>query len=186
VSTASDQPSVPPISASQPFHSFSVISFYSFSIKLPQLISSFPPDTPSPAPVPTHPPPFTRPQHTRRPQNEWLRDQYVVPERYRQPREPTPVIPSSDEEDNDSDDPFDILQASAASTAEPTTYRQSQHRPDADLWHTACQEEMEAHSLNGTWEVVKLPSWEACYWLQMVPQRQNTMQMAPWTTIRPD
>jgi len=95
--------------------------------------------------------------HIRQPQDEWLRDQYVVPECYRQAREPTPVIPSSDEEEDDSDDPLDVLKAHAASTAEPTTYRQSQHRSDADLWHTACQEEMEAHSLNGTWEIIKLP-----------------------------
>ncbi len=42
-------------------------------------------------------------------------------------------------------------------TAKPMTYRQSQHHSDADLWHKACQEEMEAHSLNGTWEIIKMP-----------------------------
>src|SRR5882757_451652 len=157
-STSSDQPSVPFISPPSPSTpSQSTASTY----------ISFPPHTPSPAPPPArsmapshaqiHPPSSTRPQRTRRPRDEWLRDQYVVPERYRQPREPTPVIPSSDEEEDDSDDPLDVLKAHAASTAEQTTYRQSQQRSDADLWHTACQEEMEAHSLNGTWEVVKLP-----------------------------
>jgi hypothetical protein len=32
-----------------------------------------------------------------------------------------------------------------------------QLRSDGDLWHKACEEEMEAHRLNGTWEIVKLP-----------------------------
>src|SRR6266404_4258343 len=98
-STASDQPSVPfisPLSPSTPSQS------------TPSTYISFPPHTPSPAPAPTHPPPSTRPQRTRRPRDEWLRDQYVVPERYRLPREPTPVIPSSDDSDDDSDDPFVI------------------------------------------------------------------------------
>ena len=36
------------------------------------------------------------------------------------------------------------------------TYKQSQQQSDADLWCTAC-EEMEAHKVNGTWEIVKLP-----------------------------
>src|SRR6266403_2705790 len=157
-STSSDQPSVPFISPPSPSTpSQSTASTY----------ISFPPHTPSPAPPPARsiapphaqidPPSSTRPQRIRRPRDEWLRDQYVIPERYRQPREPTPVIPSSDEEEDDSDDPLDVLKAHAASTAEPTTYRQSQQRSDADLWHTACQEEMEAHSVNGTWEIVKLP-----------------------------
>src|SRR6267378_6693571 len=157
-STSSDQPSVPFISP----HSPSTPSQSTASTYI-----SFPPHTPSPAPPPARsiapphaqidPPSSTRPQCIRRPRDEWLRDQYVVPECYRQPREPTPVIPSSDEEEDDSDDPLDNLKAHAASTAEPTTYRQSQHCSDADLWHTACQEEMEAHSVNGTWEIVKLP-----------------------------
>ena len=59
---------------------------------------------------------------------------------------------------SDSDDPLDLIQAGAASTPEPTSFRQSQQRSDADLWQKACEEEMEAHRLNGTWEIVKLPS----------------------------
>ena len=80
-----------------------------------------------------------------------------IPQCYRQIREPTPAIPSSDEEDSDSDDPLDLIDAFSASAVEPTTYKQSQQQSDADLWHTACEEEMEAHKVNGTWEIVKLP-----------------------------
>jgi hypothetical protein len=58
---------------------------------------------------------------------------------------------------DDSDDPLDLIQAGAASAPEPTSYLQSQHRSDAELWQKACDEEMEAHRVNGTWEVVKLP-----------------------------
>jgi transposase InsO family protein len=114
-----------------------------------------PPPTPPIAPAPPAPP--TRPQRTRRPRSEWLSEQWVVPQRYREIREPTPVIPSSDEEDDDSDDPIDLIDALSASAVEPMTYKQSQQQSDADLWHTACEEEMEAHRVNGTWEIVKLP-----------------------------
>ena len=71
-------------------------------------------------------------------------------------RNPQPAVPSSDEDD-DSDDPLDVIQANTAFAAEPTSYRQLQQRSDKDLWHKACEEEMEAHKLNGTWEIVKLP-----------------------------
>ena len=74
----------------------------------------------------------------------------------RQMRNPQPAVPSSDEED-DSDDPLDVIQANTAFAAEPTSYRQLQQCSDKDLWHKACEEEMEAHRLNGTWEIVKLP-----------------------------
>jgi hypothetical protein len=86
-----------------------------------------------------------------------LPEQWAIPDRYRLPREPTPAILSSDEDGDDSDDPLDLIQAGVASTVEPTSYKQSQQRSNAELWHKACQEEMEAHRLNGTWEIVKLP-----------------------------
>src|SRR6266702_6211000 len=117
------------------------------------------PSTPSPSTPPAHHPPIplpSRPQCLRCPRDEWLSEQWAVPDRYKQPREPTPAVASS-YEDEDSDDPIDFIQAGAASTAEPTSYRQSQQHSDANLWHTACEEEMEAHRLNGTWEIVKLP-----------------------------
>ena len=118
--------------------------------------SSSPSVSASPTPAPVAQPAPSRPQRHRRPREEWLSDQWKVPPRYKQIREPTPAIPSSDEE-NDSDDPLDLLNAHSASIPEPTSYRQSQLRSDADLWRKACQEEMEAHSVNGTWEIVKLP-----------------------------
>ena len=72
-------------------------------------------------------------------------------------REPTPAILSSDEEEDDSDDLIDLIHAQSASTAGHNSYKQSQLSPDAQLWHKACEEEMEAHRLNGTWQIVKLP-----------------------------
>jgi hypothetical protein len=151
-STASDLPSAPPISPPSPsVHPHTPPSTY----------HSLPPDTPLPATPPAHfhlPPPATpRPQRLRHPRDQWLPEQWAVPDRYKLPREPTPAVVSSDEDDSGSDDPLDLIQAGAASTAEPTSYRQSQQLSDTDLWHTACEEEMEAHRLNGTWEIVKLP-----------------------------
>ena len=84
-------------------------------------------------------------------------EQWAVPQRYKEVREPTPAVPSSDEDSDDSDDPIDLINVNSASVTEPTSYKQSQERPEADLWHTACKEEMEAHRVNGTWDVVKLP-----------------------------
>ena len=118
--------------------------------------SSSPSISPSPSPSPSIEAPGLRPQRQRRPREEWLSEQWTVPHRYKQIREPTPAVPSSDE-DEDSDDPLDMLHAHSASAPEPTSYRQSQLRSDGDLWHKACEEEMEAHRLNGTWEIVKLP-----------------------------
>ena len=69
-------------------------------------------------------------------------------------QEPTPVI-SSSSSDECSDNPLDCLQS--ASIPKPTSYKQSQLSPDRDSWHKACEEEMKAHRLNGTWQVVKLP-----------------------------
>ena len=107
--------------------------------------------------VPTPPPAPSRPKRHTRPREEWLQDQLTVPQCYKQPRAPIPA-PALDEEDvDDSDDPLDPLNANQASVTEPTSYRQSQACSDADLWHKACQEEMEAHKVNGTWEIVKLP-----------------------------
>ena len=115
-----------------------------------------PPSTPPLAPAPPAPP--ACPQCIRRLRSEWLPDQWAIPECYRQIREPTPAIPSSDEDDSDSDDPIDLIHANSVSAVEPRTYKQSQQHPDADMWHAACEEEMEAHRVNGTWEIVRLPS----------------------------
>jgi hypothetical protein len=66
-------------------------------------------------------------------------------------------VESLDDNSSNSDDPLDLIQADAASTPETISFRQSQKRSDADLWQKACEKEMEAHRLNGTWEIVKLP-----------------------------
>ena len=151
---ASDLPPVRPQSPpSTPFHSFAPSIHSSPSHPSTASLPSAPPSTEPPSPPPIAP---TCPQRSRRPREEWMHEQWTVPLRYRQPREPTPAVPSSDEED-DSDDPIDLLGAASASTPEPTSYRQSQSRPDASQWHTACQEEMKAHKVNGTWQIVKLP-----------------------------
>ena len=83
------------------------------------------------------------------------------------PSEPKPAVESSDEADSNSDDPIDLIQAGVASTPEPTSYRQSQQH--SELWQKACEEEMEAHIVNGTWQIVKLPPGKhaICYlWLK--------------------
>jgi hypothetical protein len=98
-----------------------------------------------------------RPQRIRGPRSEWMPDQWTVPQCYKQIREPTPAIPFSDEDSDDPDDPIDLINANSASITEPTLYKQSQQCFEAQLWHTACEEEMEAHSVNGIWEIVKLP-----------------------------
>jgi hypothetical protein len=110
------------------------------------------PSSPTPPPLPTAAP--SCPQRLRCPRDEWLPEQWTVSDRYKQPREPTPVVVSSDD---DSDDCLDLIQARAATAPEPTSYSQSQHRSDSELWQKACEEEMEAHRVNGTWKVVKLP-----------------------------
>ena len=119
---------------------------------------SLPSVIPSPAPSPP-PAPSLHPQRIiRQPRSVWMPEQWAVPQQYKQIREPTPPVPSSDEEDSEnSDDPIDLINANSAPVTETTSYKQSQQRPEAQLWHTACEEEMEAHSLNGTWEIVKLP-----------------------------
>jgi hypothetical protein len=158
-STASALPPVPPIVPILPPPSPPVRSQTP-----PSTYHSLPPvPSPSPAPAPPHPAPAPppaappRPQCLRCPRDQWMPEQWAVPDRYKQPREPTPVLESSDDDSSDSDDPLDLIQAGAASTPEPTSFRQSQQRSDADLWQKACQEEMEAHRLNGTWEIVQLP-----------------------------
>ena len=148
-STASDLPYVTPISPPSP---------PVCSQTPPSTYHSLPPaPSPSPAPAQPSPPLPARPKRSRRPRDEWLPEQWSIPDRYKQPREPTPAVESSDDDSSDSDDPLDLIQAGAASTPEPTSFRQSQQRSDADLWQKACEEEMEAHRLNGTWEIVKLP-----------------------------
>ena len=51
---------------------------------------------------PLAPAALSRPQHIRRPRSEWMPKQWAVPHRYKQIRDPTPAIPSSDDENGDS------------------------------------------------------------------------------------
>ena len=44
-----------------------------------------------------------------------------------------------------------------AEDGEPSTFERALNRPDASLWMTAMQEEMEALHRNKTWELVPLP-----------------------------
>ena len=63
----------------------------------------------------------SHPQRHRHPREEWYSEQWAVPQRYRQHRHPPPAVPSSDEDD--SDDPLDLLNAHSASAIEPASYR---------------------------------------------------------------
>ena len=45
----------------------------------------------------------------------------------------------------------------AGGYVEPSTYAQAMKRPDAAQWHTAAEEEYNAHLSNGTWKLVELP-----------------------------
>ncbi|EIN09158.1 hypothetical protein PUNSTDRAFT_134323 [Punctularia strigosozonata HHB-11173 SS5] len=40
---------------------------------------------------------------------------------------------------------------------EPRSFRGAMKHPDSDLWYKATMEEIEAHIINGTWELVQLP-----------------------------
>jgi hypothetical protein len=80
---------------------------------------------------------------------QWLSEQWTVSHHYKEIREPTSAVLSSDK-DEDSDDPLDMLYAHSASAPEPTSYKQSQLHSNRDLWHKACKKEMKAHRLNGT------------------------------------
>jgi hypothetical protein len=104
-STASDLPSAPPISPPSPsVHPHTPPSTYHLLL----------PDTPLPATPPAHfplPPPATpRPQRLRRPRDQWLPEQWAIPDCYKLPREPTPVVVYSDEDESGSDDPLDLIQ----------------------------------------------------------------------------
>jgi Reverse transcriptase (RNA-dependent DNA polymerase) len=81
--------------------------------------------------------------------------------------EPTPAIPSESEhsehenedenssgEDEEESEEF----AGAAHDLDPRSLRQALARSDADKWQEAAKLEMESHHLNGTWELVDLPS----------------------------
>ena len=144
-STASDLPPVCSQSLQTPPSTYLSLPPLSPSPSKPITI----PDTPPLPAAPSHPQCITGPR------SEQLPEQWAVPHNYEQIKEHTPAIPSTDDEDGDSDDPIDLINVHSASVTEGSSYRQSQQCPEAQLWNTACEEEMEAHSLNGTWDIVK-------------------------------
>ena len=120
----------------------------------------------SPTPSISHsPPPDAGPavRHSgreRRAPGEWWKVQH---------REPTPMIESSDDEEADEQDSAnedaneDVPGAFSADLEVPefafaaslgpesNSYRQALMHPDADHWTKAAEEEIDAHSRNGTW-----------------------------------
>jgi len=123
--------------------------------------------TPSPSPSPAPGPSLRRSSRERRAPGEWWKVQH---------REPTPIIESSGEEEDEEEDPADEDQPedipgvfyadleapefafSASLGPEPTSYRQALMRSDAESWTKAAQEEIDAHTHNGTWELADLPA----------------------------
>ena len=87
---------------------------------------------PPPVPVPIAAPAPSHPQCQRCPREQWYSEQWAVPQCYIQMRNPEPAVPSSDEEDEE-DDPLDLIQANSALAAKPMSYRQSQQHSDKDL-----------------------------------------------------
>ena len=52
----------------------------------------------------------------------------------------------------------DAARVHMGDSSEPRTYAKAMRRPDAALWQAAAEEELEAHRLNGTWQLVDLPA----------------------------
>jgi len=114
-------------------------------------------------------------------------------------REPTPIIESSEDEEEQLEDAQDVeldrvehfgeqddfpgafvsqpAQSFAASLGpEPTTYVQALGRSDAADWSKAAKEELDAHKLNGTWELADLPPGRkaiGCRWVFKVKRKAD-------------
>ena len=68
------------------------------------------------------------------------------------------------EEDEEPADEFCLH----VSEAEPLSYEDTMHRPDAEMWRKAMEEEIAAHHSNGTWKVEALPPGKraiGCKWV---------------------
>ena len=81
-----------------------------------------------------------RPRRNVRPPGEWWKA-----------RQPTPAIPDTDDE---SDQSANVV---VAGEFEPPTYKQAMKDQHADKWKDAMTEEINAHLENGTWSIVQLP-----------------------------
>ena len=58
-----------------------------------------------------------------------------------------------DDDIEDADIAYEVAYSST-SAAEPLSYSEALRRPDAEQWKQAALEELNAHSTNGTWELV--------------------------------
>src|SRR4051812_3114117 len=67
-------------------------------------------------------------------------------------REPTPAVPSDDE------DRFEAENAFSAISSEPRSLAEALKCPDPEEWRRAAMEELQAHELNGTWKLIELPA----------------------------
>ena len=61
-----------------------------------------------------------------------------------------------DDDIEDADIAYEVTYSST-SAAEPLSYSKALRRPDAEQWKQAALEELNAHSTNGTWELVPRP-----------------------------
>ena len=61
-----------------------------------------------------------------------------------------------DDDIEDADIAYEVAYSSTAA-AEPLSYSEALRRPDVEQWKQAALEELNAHSTNGTWELVPRP-----------------------------
>lgn len=81
----------------------------------------------------------------------------------RQRRNPKPtwkvkaMDPQMFDDDDDEGEDAEYVHASSLEHYEPNTYAEAMAGPDAQKWHEASLEELNAHLRNGTWSLEKLP-----------------------------
>ena len=122
-----------------------------------------PPRHPVAAPAPSPDPPMAqrRPVRNRRPPGEWWKVQPT----------PSPAVDSdSESEDEEIKEEAELAHKvqSGAQGSDPRTLAEALKRPDASQWHTAAQEEINAHLENHTWTPSPLPPGKKaipCRWV---------------------
>ena len=107
------------------------------------------PDPPAPPPAPPITP--RRSARARKPPGEWWKV-----------RQPTPIIPDSDDDDEIAnfalEDSFaEVEFVGSVSGPDPRSYASAMSAPDAEQWRAACDQEMMSLISNNTWELVELP-----------------------------
>lgn len=103
------------------------------------------PVTPAPQPVPVQPEVPLAQRHERRnvqPPGEWWK---VKPQ----------VLRYDDDDEGEEDAEF--IYTSSLTGNEPNSYAEALTGPDAQRWHEAALEELNAQLKNGTWVLEKLP-----------------------------